>query len=312
LGVSPAAKLALGDTLIDPVSNHPQYIPYAGFPTSNTVAQAIRPYPQYYGVNDFYAYNTSSNYSSLQLTVTKHLTHGLGFLAAYTWSKTMGYQDSNGGTVGYGVPQDFFNRKLEYSLASFNQPQNFKLTWTYDLPVGTSRKLDLHWANYVVGGWQLSGIHNYASGFPVYVNYGGYNTPAGFGSIRPDVVSGVPMTLGTISSLKTDFTDPVQWLNPTAFAVQPLSGNGVPLRVGTAPRNLNIRGPMTLSETFRISKSFAFFHEKATFKLGMTMQNPFKRTYAYLADQTVGDSAFGQLLEGGASRTMQLDGRIDF
>ena len=310
--VSPSANLALGDALIDPVSKHPQYIPYAGFPTTNTVAQAMLPYPQYYNINNFYAYNTSSNYNSMQLTVTKHLTQGLGFLAAYTWSKTMGYQDSNGGTVGYGVPQDFFNRKLEYTVASFNQPQNFKLTWTYDVPVGAGRKFDLHWANYIVGGWQLSGIHNYASGFPVAINYTNYNTPAGFGAIRPDVVSGVPMTLGDISSLKLDNTVPAQWLNPAAFAVQPLSGNGVPLRVGTAPRNLNIRGPMTVSETFRMSKAFPFLHEKASFKLGMTMQNPFKRTYAQFADTTVGDSSFGQLLERGASRTMQLDARIDF
>ncbi len=310
--VSPASTLALGDTLLDPVSKHPQYIPYAGFPTTNTVAQAILPYPQYYNINNYYAYNTSSNYNSLQLTVTKHLTQGLGFLAAYTWSKTMGYQDSNGGTVGYGVPQDFFNRKLEYTVASFNQPQNFKLTWTYDLPVGAGRKFDLHWANYIVGGWQLSGIHNYASGFPVAINYTGYNTPAGFGAVRPDVVSGVPMTMGDISSLKLDDSVPAQWLNPAAFAVQPLSGNGVPLRVGTAPRNLNIRGPMTVSETFRMSKAFPFLHEKASFKLGMTMQNPFKRTYAQFADTTVGDSSFGQLLERGASRTMQLDARIDF
>ena len=309
--VVPSTNLALGNTLVEPVSAHPQYLPYAGFPTSNTVAQAMLPYPQYYGVNNFYAYNTSSNYDSLQVTATKHLTKGLGFIAAYTWSKTMGYQDSNGAT-GYGVPQDFFNRKLEYSLASFNQPENFKLTTTYDLPIGAGRKWDLHWANYIVGGWQFAGLQNYASGFPVSVNFGGYNIPAGFGAIRPDVISGVPMTLGSISSLKTDYSVPVQWLNPAAFAVQPLSGDGVPLRVGTAPRNLNIRGPMTTAETFRMSKAFPFLHERAKFKVGITVMNPFKRTYAYLADNTVGDSSFGQLLEGGANRTVQLDARIDF
>jgi hypothetical protein len=146
----------------------------------------------------------------------------------------------------------------------------------------------------------------------VTVDYGAYNLPAGFGSIRPDLVSGVPMTMGSLSSLKIDFSDPAQWLNPAAFAVQPLSGNGVPLRVGNAPRNLNLRGPLQISETVRASKAFALFHEKASFKFGMTMTNPFKRTFAYFADTTVGDSAFGQILQGGASRTMQLDARIDF
>ena len=310
--VVPATNLALGDTLIEPVSSHPQYIPYAGFPTNNTVAQGMLPYPQYYSVNDFYAYNTSSNYNSLQVTVTKHLTQGFGFLVAYTWSKTMGYQDNGGGSTAGASPQDFFNRKLEYSLASFDQPHNLKLTWNYEVPVGHGRRWDLHWANYVLGGWQISGIQNYASGYPISVNYGAYNLPAGFGQIRPDLLSGVPLTLNTTASLKLDYSVPVQWLNPAAFAVQPLSGNGVPLRVGTAPRNLNIRGPMTLNETVRASKAFPFLHEKASFRIGMTMTNPFKRTYAYVTDSTVGNSGFGQLLEGGASRTLQLDARIDF
>jgi hypothetical protein len=44
----------------------------------------------------------------------------------------------------------------------------------------------------------------------------------------------------------------------------------------------------------------------------MTMSNPFKRKYTYLTGGTVGGSGFGQMLQGGANRTMQLDARIDF
>ena len=310
LDVVPATNLRYGDTLLDPVSAHPQFSPYAGFPTGQTVAQAMLPYPQYNGVNDFYAYNTGSNYSALQMTVTKHLTSGLGFLAAYTWSKTLGYQDSNGAT-GYGVPQDFFNRRLERSVASFNYPQNLKLTWSYDLPVGKGKRVDLHFANYILGGWQLAGIHNYLSGAPIAVGSSGLNVPAGFGNIRPDVLSS-NVALGDVPT-KTDVTAPVQWLNAAAFANVPTTGNGVPLRVGTAPRNMDyLRGPMGLNESFRMSKAFPFIHERATFKVGMTMTNPFKRASAYLVDGTVGDSAFGQMLKGGGGRTMQLDARIDF
>ena len=42
------------------------------------------PYPQFYQVNDFFAYNAGSNYNALQVSATKHLTKGFGFLAAYT------------------------------------------------------------------------------------------------------------------------------------------------------------------------------------------------------------------------------------
>ena len=309
MDVSPSTNLKLGDTLIAPVSQYPQYTPYTGFPTNLSVAQAMMPYPQYYSVTNFYAYNSNSNYNSFQLTVTKHLTKGLGFLAAYTFSKVIGYQDSNGAT-GYGVPQDFYNRGLERSVASFNQPQNFKLTWTYDTPFGKGRRWDLKKWNFALGGWQLAGIHNYASGFPVSVYSTGLNTPSGFGNIRPDVLSS-NMANGSIPS-SADYSNPVQWLNQAAFANVPTTGNGVPLRVGTAPRNLDLTGMATISETMRMSKSFPFFNEKAKFKVGMTMTNPFKRQYRYITDTGVGDSSFGQVLAGGANRTMQLDARVDF
>jgi len=92
----PAKQLSLGGILTDSVSNHPQYMPYPSFPGNLSVAQALRPYPQYFGVEEAFPYNSSSNYNSLQITATRHLTSGLGFLAAYTWSKAIGYVDQNG------------------------------------------------------------------------------------------------------------------------------------------------------------------------------------------------------------------------
>ncbi len=224
----PASMLALGDILNDPVSMHPQYIPYAGFPTTNTVSQALRPYPQYYGVEENFPYNTNSNYNALQITVTRHLTKGLGFLAGYTWSKAIGYVDQNGPATYYTAVQDYYNRGLERSVTSFNLPQNFKLTWVYDTPFGKNRKWDLHWANPFLGGWQLSAIHNYSSGFPVGVSEQGLNTPPGFGTMRPDVSTGVPLTVGSASQ-KVDVQDPTQWLNPAAFTPSPQTAAGTPL-----------------------------------------------------------------------------------
>jgi hypothetical protein len=308
----PASMLGLGDILNDPVSLHPQYIPYAGFPTTNTVSQALRPYPQYYGVEENFPYNTNSNYNALQITVTRHLTKGLGFLAGYTWSKAIGYVDQNGPATYYTAVQDYYNRGLERSVTSFNLPQNFKLTWVYDTPFGKNRKWDLHWANPFLGGWQLSAIHNYSSGLPVGVSESGLNTPPGFGTMRPDVLTGMPLTVGSASQ-KVDVQDPTQWLNPAAFAPSPQTAAGTPLRVGTAPRLFsNIRGPATLSETFRIAKQFPLHKESQYFEIGAVMSNPLKRTYATINDTTVGDSTFGTLLQGGGNRVLQITARIQF
>ena len=309
----PSSLLSMGDVLNEPVSQHPQYSPYNGFPTVQTVSQALRPYPQYTSVYEQFPYNTNSDYNSLQVTVTHHLTKGLGFLGAYTWSKAIGYVDSNGPGAYYTVVQDYFNRGLERSVAAFNQPHNLKLTWVWDTPFGKNRRWDLHWANPILGGWQISANQNYASGFPIAVTESGLNVPAGFApNIRPDVVIGQAQTVGGIPS-QVDVQDPVPYLNPSAFTQSPLTQNGVPLRVGTAPRTLpGTRGPMILSEKLRISKRFYFGGERRFFEVAASMTNPLKRTVPYVTDTTVGDAAFGQLLLGGGDRVMQLNARIEF
>ena len=130
---------------------------------------------------------------------------------------------------------------------------------------------------------------------------------------KPDVISSQE-TLGGSPS-KVDFFNGAPYLNPAAFAQSPVTGNGTPLRVGTAPRFLpNVRGPAQLSETFRMNKRFPLYKQKEStfFQLGMTWQNPFNRIRPYISDLTVGDSAFGQVFAGGGGKRLQLDARIEF
>ncbi len=308
----PANLLAKGDVLLDPVADHPEYTPFGGFDSSLSVAQALRPYPQYGQVNEQFPYNTNSNYNSLQVTVTRHLTNNLGFLAAYTFSKAIGYIDANGPGAYYTSVQDYFNRGLDRSVTEFNTPHQFKLTWVYETPFGKGRHWDLKWANPILGGWQFAGIHKYSSGQPIQVYYSGYNLPAGFApGIRPDVISS-QMTLGGAPS-KTDYFEGTPYLNPDAFAPQPTTPNGVPLRPGTAPRYLaGIQGPYQLSETFRMSKRF-YIREKMFFGLGITVDNPFKRTSRNFLTLDIADpGSFGQLVQRGGGRTIQVEGRFEF
>ena len=312
-GALPSSLLSKGDLLNDPVSAHMQYNPYPGFDTSQTVAQAIRPYPQFLGVQEQFPYNTNSNYNSLQVTVTRHLSKDLGFLAAYTFSKAIGYVDQNGPGAYYAQVQDYFHRGLERSVTSFNIPQSFKLTWVYDLPIGKGKKFDLHWWNYIAGGWKLAAVHNYFSGPALSIGESGVNVPAGIAfGIRPDVLSSQE-TLGG-SPGKIDFFNGTPYLNPAAFGESPLTPNGTPLRVGTAPRFLpNVRGPMQLSETFRMNKRFPLWKsEKDFLQLGMTWNNPFNRLGPYISTVNVGDPDFGKVFAGGGGKTLQLDVRVEF
>jgi len=309
----PASLLRMGDVLNDPVADHPQFKPFPSFDDSLSVAPALRTYPQYGQVNEQFPYNTNSNYNSMQVTVTRHLTNNLGFLAAYTFSKTIGYVDANGPGSYYTSVQDYYNRKLDRSITEFSTPHQFKLTWVYETPFGKGRRWNLGWANTILGGWQFAGIHNYSSGLPIQVAYSGLNTPVGFApNIRPDVIAGQNQTL-TGAPSKTDFTNGTPYLNPAAFAPVPTTPNGIPLRPGTAPRFLpNVRGPHQMRETFRMSKRF-YLREKTYFGVGATADNLFKRTSRDWLGLDLSDPAsFGKLVQRGGGRTIQLEARFEF
>jgi len=147
----------------------------------------------------------------------------------------------------------------------------------------------------------------------VSISASGLTIPQGFAvGIRPYVISGQSLTVGDASQ-HVDVQNPTQWLNPNAFALPPTSPGGVPLRVGTAPRNFPaLRGPANLSEKFRISKRFPLRREGQYVEIGATMTNPLKRTYATINDTTLGDTTFGTLLQGGGDRVLQLNARIQF
>lgn len=310
----PSTLLRLGDTLNDLASDHPEIkLPFPSFPAGDfTVAQALRPRAQYTDILEAFPYNTNSLYNSLQVTVTRHLTGSLGFIGAYTWSKTLGYVDGAGPGDYYVYVQDFYNRGLERSITSFNYPHNFKLTWVYGLPFGKGKRFDLHAANWVLGGWEFAAIHGYHSGSPLSVFSSGLNTPVGFGTIRPDIVAGQPLTLG--GAPKTaDLSNGTPYINPAAFQNVPMTDNGVPGRVGTAPRIIDgLRGPRSVSEQFRMSKKFPI-KERASVAIGMTATNPFNRVSLNMGSMTVGDYDFGTVYARGSShRTIQLDARIEF
>jgi hypothetical protein len=303
----PASMLAMGDVLRERVGDHPEFRPYGSFPDDQTVAQALRAFPQYTGVNEAYPYNGTSTYHSLQLTVRRRFDSGFGLLGAYTWAKTLSLSDNQLAVDWDGGIQDQFNRGLERSVSNQHIPHQFRLTWLYELPFkGESKAL-----KYLIAGWTVSGIHEYQTGGVLQLGQDGIDAPAGFGEIRPDIV-GANLSLGGASD-SLDFFEGTPYLNPAAFQESPRTGNGVPLRVGTAPRRLDhVRGPHSASERFRITKKF-LFSEDINFEIGAAMLNPFNRHGREFVTTNASSAEFGQLrISGFGQRVIQLEARIAF
>ncbi len=313
----PVSFLSLGDVLFEQVGRFPQYKPYDSFPDSQSVAQALRPYPQYTAVTEPYPHNSNSSYHSAQVTMTRRFSGGLGVLAAYTWSKAISQANDTALQVGWtGAIQDYYNRNLERSVAAHHVPHVFRLTWLYELPFGQGKKFGNRNAvvDKLLGGWTFSAIHEYRAGNPVSIGQGGVRTPAGFGGFRPDV-TGQSQKLGGASD-NLDFFDGTPYLNPAAFqALSPENGgrtaNGTPLRLGTAPRRLpNVRGPHASSERMRLVKRIQLY-EDVEFEFGAAAINPFNRHGRGFVTTNISSADFGKIrINGSGQRLIQLEARF--
>jgi carboxypeptidase family protein/TonB-dependent receptor-like protein len=307
-------------------------LPYPDFENSNNcgtqLSAGLAPFPQYCGLSNNYPTMGSSTYHSLQVMARKNSSHGLTFIAAYTLSKTLTNTDTALYYPSDSVVQDFYNRKLEKSIALFDHPQSLKLTWIYSLPFGRGQR----WlssagaADRLFSGWQITAIQQYLSGDPLtlFSSLSANFTPG----IRPDIVTGVAQTVPTQGlnvNLAFDpntgaVTNGSALLNPVAFVDPPASPNsGYPLRPGTAPRLLpNVRGPGHETEDFGLIKNTRI-SERVTFQVRADMFNVFNRTGLGNPDTSLGDGlpsqggTFGLILGPmNGPRVIQVAARLNF
>ena len=60
-------------------------LPYASFSGANTVAQSLRPFPQFGTIQSLGVPLGESKYDSLQVKANKRYSHGLNLTATFTW-----------------------------------------------------------------------------------------------------------------------------------------------------------------------------------------------------------------------------------
>lgn len=125
-------------------------------PLSNGSRNALGQQFPYLGFINQFTNDGTSNYDGLQTTLTKRLSHGLSFVAGYTYSH--GLDTSSLNRNGF-LPQDSTNPAAEYASGDFDIRHRFTLTTSYDLPSikGHAQLLE---------GWKLNAIFTFQSGQP--------------------------------------------------------------------------------------------------------------------------------------------------
>ena len=130
-------------------------VPGSSLNTATTVQQQqlLLQYPQYSGVTLSTNPNGSSMYDSMVARLEKRLSHGVRFMANYTWSKKLDKLD-------YLNPQD---ANLEKRISADDRPQRFVVSGTWQLPFGGGRHFNpqVPVVNYLISGWDLTSIYTY-------------------------------------------------------------------------------------------------------------------------------------------------------
>lgn len=294
--------------------------PYAGFPLTSTLAQSLRPFPQFGTISSLWAPLGNSYYDSLQTTLVKRMSHGVDASVAYTWSKnlTNTYNEA-GGSIFINDP---FNRKNAKSFSPNDQPQVLAIGFGYQMPVfgmvRTNRIL-----RSAVGGWSLRGVFRYASGLPIPVPTAQSNLNAYlFRNTVANRVPGVPLFTQDLNCHcfdpnKTLVFNPAAWVDPPAGQYGSSSPYYNDYRYQRRPKeSASLAKTMRVGERYRIDFRAEFFNIfNRTVTPNPTGTNA-KLTTLYNAATGALQQGFGRIdpnqAQVGTPRTGQLVLRVNF
>jgi hypothetical protein len=216
----------------------------------------------------YFGNNGHANYNSMIATLRHQMSHGFQVEASYNWAKSLDTSSSPYETQDYP-----YNPQLSYGRSDFDVPQLLKI---FGMWQPTFFHGDHTWIEKVAGGWSVSGIFNWHTGFPwtpvfsvpgnLYcsscpysyllpgANLGGAGTNTSNAAFRsgPGVGNGVNVNfpLAATKSGTAYFAPPTYTLGP-AF---PATGGAVPQPPGIA-RN-SMPGPHYRDVDATITKTF--------------------------------------------------------
>ena len=285
--------------------------------THDCLQSQRKPYQNFPGI---YINSDWSGYSNYHAGTVKleHRTSSLALSTFYTWAKSMDDKSAAAGigaTAGTGW-QGFMNNhdpNRDYGPSDFSVKHRFVASYIYQLPIGRGKRLfgDINKAaNAFIGGWQVSGVTTFQSGFPYSIAATDTNSLLGTFFQRANKTC----------DPNSGFTKSVnEWFNTSCFVNPPA---GV---YGTTSRNFLI-GPGINNWDMGLAKNFAFT-ERVGFQLRVDTFNTFNHTQFALPPggligfgsgggtnpgSTLGSPTFGKITSAAPGRIVQLSGKITF
>lgn len=255
-----------------------------------------------------------ANYNALQVRFEHRGNKGLYLLNSFVYGKAI---DNSGqsleaqGSGGRPSPQNFYDLMADKAVSDFDQTFNNTTSAVYDLPFGKGRRFAASMpvlAEALIGGWQLSGIHNMWSGQPLNLSY----TPTADQAVSVSLsdfrggISYRPNLIGP--ALTPEGQRSIDNYINSATVVIPTD---ITNPFGNAGRNV-VRSYPLYQLDLGISKNFALPWEGARLQFRSEMFNAFNRSNFRNANVNRSGAGFGQVRSTFPARQIQFALRLVF
>lgn len=299
-------------------------IPEAGaFANRRTIerGQLLRPFPQFGNVQMMQATGAHSQYHAAIIQLRKRNTGWWGGNFSYTFSRLNdnqfgqdNYYSSapllqNNYTVIKGSP--YYNPDLEYGRSLLDTPHKIVLAPRIELPFGEGKKyLSSGIGDLLAGGWSITTVVTFNSGFPIGVSQLVGTQPYLMGGTpRPNIVPGQDFLVpGDVTDRIRENVSDNLYLNKDAFSMAAAN------EFGNAPRTLpGVYSPWRNNVDLSIMKSVRTGGSTSA-SIRIEVLNVFNQVHWAAPQSAVfGNSAFGQITnQANNMRMVQFTARFQF
>ncbi len=241
--------------------------------------------------------SAQSWYDAGYVNLRRRYSHGLSFLANYTFSKSLtNAPDFRSPMDESAIPQNNLDLAAEKGL-SCDTRHRFAVSMVYDIPAYRRTR----WARLITQNWHFSSVYQYQTGMPFTISV--FGDTANSGTVLGENPIRANVTGKPIFGPGTHTAD--EWLNPAAFAAPPA------FTYGNVGRN-TLYGPSMRTLDLAIARSFNFT-ERMAFQFRAEAFNALNQVNLGTPNRFVNTPQFGSItMAMTPGREVQLSARMSF
>ena len=257
----------------------------------------------------------TSQYHSLQVSVNKRVSHGLSFLAAYTYSHSIdhasSFENSSFGVRGTNP----FREDLNKGDSEFDARHRLVGSYTYAIPVLRSMKSS--WKSRLFDGWRVAGNTTVQKGFPVNISNSGFTSLTCWAFTFYGCPDNAQQLVPTVQTLDPRASDKHFWFAQADFCTsgRRITGTTTPCplpfgQFGNGGRN-PFHGPGIWNTNLALLKDIKVTENKS-FELRLETFNTFNHVQFNNPNGNARSSNFGRVLSAKDPRFVQLGAKFYF